>query len=154
MHYKLNYNLLYLLLSILIILSYFLGFYFNEDAAGGGKIDLYSHEWDNINFFKNFEISAALSDLRYRSGRTPLYLIINKFNPFTNNIEEFRRSLDEIINHDAFSDNTQNILFGEDAKYNRELIDENYTSVKIAAAYNKIYRYLRKEIESYKSEFI
>ena len=92
MHYKLNYNLLYLLLSILIILSYFLGFYFNEDAAGGGKIDLYSHEWDNINFFKNFEISAALSDLRYRSGRTPLYLIINKFNPFTNNIEEFRIS--------------------------------------------------------------
>ena len=78
----------------------------------------------------------------------------NSFFVNDNNIEEFRRSLDEIINHDAFSDNTQNILFGEDAKYNRELIDENYTSVKIAAAYNKIYRYLRKEIESYKSEFI
>ena len=78
----------------------------------------------------------------------------NSFFIDENNIEEFRRSLDEIINHDAFSDNTQNILFGEDAKYNRELIDENYTSVKIAAAYNKIYRYLRKEIESYKSEFI
>ena len=78
----------------------------------------------------------------------------NSFFIDENNIEEFRRSLDEIINHDAFSDNTQNILFGEDAKYNRELIDENYTSVKIAAAYNKIYRYLRKEIESYKSEFV
>ena len=78
----------------------------------------------------------------------------NSFFIDENNIEEFRRSLDEIINHDAFSDNTQNILFGEDAKYNRELIDENYTSAKIAAAYNKIYRYLRKEIESYKSEFI
>ncbi len=78
----------------------------------------------------------------------------NSFFIDENNIEEFRRSLNEIINHDAFSDNTQNILFGEDAKYNRELIDENYTSVKIAAAYNKIYRYLRKEIESYKSEFI
>ena len=51
MHYKFNYNLFYLLLSILIILSYFLGFYFNEDAAGGGKIDLYGHEWGNINFF-------------------------------------------------------------------------------------------------------
>ena len=75
-------------------------------------------------------------------------------NSTTQLIEEFRRNLDEIINHDAFSDSTQNILFGEDAKYNRELIDENYTSVKIAAAYNKIYRYLRKEIESYKSEFI
>ena len=78
----------------------------------------------------------------------------NSFFIDENNIEEFRRSLDEIINHHAFSDTTQNILFGEDAKYNRELIDENYTSVKIAAAYNKIYRYLRKEIESYKSEFI
>ncbi len=78
----------------------------------------------------------------------------NSFFIDENNIEEFRRSLDEIINHDAFTDNTQNILFGEDAKYNRELIDENYTSVKIAAAYNKIYRYLRREIESYKSEFI
>ena len=78
----------------------------------------------------------------------------NSFFIDENNIEEFKRNLNEIINHDAFSDNTQNILFGEDAKYNRELIDENYTSVKIAAAYNKIYRYLRKEIESYKSEFI
>ena len=78
----------------------------------------------------------------------------NSFFIDENNIEEFRRNLDEIINHDAFSDSRQNILFGEDAKYNRELIDENYTSVKIAAAYNKIYRYLRKEIESYKSEFI
>ena len=38
-------------------------------------------------------------------------------------------------------------------KRNSKLIIENYTSVKIAAAYNKIYQYLRKEIESYKSEF-
>jgi len=71
-----------------------------------------------------------------------------------NNIQEFRRNLDEIINYDAFSDNTQNIHFEKGAKYNRELINENYTSVKIADAYNKIYRYLRKEIESYRSEFI
>ena len=45
-------------------------------------------------------------------------------------------------------------FFGNGAEYNRELINENYTSVKIAAAYNKIYQYLRGEIESYKSEFI
>ena len=78
----------------------------------------------------------------------------NSFFVNDNNIQEFKRNLNEIINHDAFSDNRQNILFKENAKYNRELIIENYTSVKIAAAYNKIYRYLRKEIESYKSEFI
>ena len=62
-----------------------------------------------------------------------------------NNIQEFERKLNEIIN--------SNIIFGDFAKHNRELIIENYTSVKIAAAYNKIYQYLRKEIVSYKSEF-
>ena len=44
-------NLFYLLLSVLIISSYFLGFYLNEDAAGGGKIDLYDHEFNNIHLF-------------------------------------------------------------------------------------------------------
>ena len=62
-----------------------------------------------------------------------------------NNIQEFERNLNEIIK--------SNLIFGDFAKHNRELIIENYTSVKIAAAYNKIYQYLRKEIESYKSEF-
>ena len=62
-----------------------------------------------------------------------------------NNIQEFERKLNEIIK--------SNLIFEDFAKYNRELIIENYTSVKIAAAYNKIYQYLRKEIVSYKSEF-
>ena len=62
-----------------------------------------------------------------------------------NNIQEFERNLNEIIK--------SNLIFGDFAKHNRELIIENYTSVKIAAAYNKIYQYLRKEIVSYKSEF-
>ena len=62
-----------------------------------------------------------------------------------NNIQEFERNLNEIIK--------SNLIFGDFAKHNRELIIENYTSVKIAAAYNKIYQYFRKEIESYKSEF-
>ena len=78
----------------------------------------------------------------------------NSFFIDDNNIQEFRRNLDNIINHDAFLDSTQNIFFGKGAQYNRELINENYTSVKIAAAYNKIYQYLRGEIESYRSEFV
>ena len=61
-------------------------------AAGGGKIDLYGHEWDNINLFINSHLSSALTDVRYESARTPLYLIINKFNPFTENIQQFRIS--------------------------------------------------------------
>lgn len=89
---KLNYNLFYLSLSVLIVLSFFVGFYLNEDAAGGGKVDLYAHEWGNIQLFKDSNLLFALTDLQYESSRTPLYLIINKFNPFTETIEEFRIS--------------------------------------------------------------
>ena len=78
----------------------------------------------------------------------------NSFFIEDNNIQEFKRNLNEIINSDIFIDNTQNIFFENGAQYNRDLINENYTSVKIATAYNKIYQYLREEIESYKSEFI
>ena len=63
-----------------------------------------------------------------------------------NNIQEFKRYLDEIAN--------SNIFFEDSANFNRELINQNYTSEKIAAAYSKIYQYLRQEIESYRSEFI
>ena len=62
-----------------------------------------------------------------------------------NNIQEFERNLNEISN--------SNVIFQDFAKHNRELIIENYTSEKIASAYNKIYQYLREDIESYKSEF-
>ena len=79
-------------LSILIIISYFFGFYLNEDSAGGGKIDLYEHEWDNIQLFINNNIFDALKDERYASSRTPLYLIINKFNIFASTIEGLRIS--------------------------------------------------------------
>ena len=78
----------------------------------------------------------------------------NSFFVNDNNIQEFKRNLNEIINYDVFLDSTQNEFFGNGADYNRKLINENYTSVKIAAAYNKIYQYLREEIESYRSEFI
>ena len=78
----------------------------------------------------------------------------NSFFIEDNNIQEFIRNLIEIINSDIFIDNTQNTFFENGAQYNRDLINEYYTSVKIATAYNKIYQYLREEIESYKSEFI
>ncbi len=69
----------------------------------------------------------------------------NSFFIEDNNIQEFERNLNEISN--------SNVIFEDFAKHNRELIIENYTSEKIASAYNKIYQYLREDIESYKSEF-
>ena len=78
----------------------------------------------------------------------------NSFFVNDNNIQEFKRNLNEIINNDVFFDSTQNNFFGNGAQHNRDLINENYTSIKIATAYNKIYQYLRGEIESYRSEFV
>ena len=80
------------ILSILILASYFFGFYINEDSAGGGKVDLYDHEWGNVQLFINNSIFDALSDLRYESSRTPLYLIINRYNIFASTIEGLRIS--------------------------------------------------------------
>ena len=36
---------------LIIISSYILGFYLNEDSAGGGKIDYVDHEWGTIQLF-------------------------------------------------------------------------------------------------------
>ena len=71
-----------------------------------------------------------------------------------NNLQDFKRNLENITNSNVFFDKTQEKFFGKSAQHNRELINQNYTSMKIAATYNKIYRYLRGEIESYRSEFI
>ena len=70
-----------------------------------------------------------------------------------NNIKEFRKKLEEISNSNIFFDSEHEKYFGHGSNSNRELIKENYTATKIAEAYNKIYKYLRQESESYRSEF-
>ncbi len=77
---------------ILISVSFLLGFYLNEDSAGGGKIDLYEHEWDNLVLFQNTPLLEALTSLKYESSRTPLFLIIHKYNFFINEIDDLRFS--------------------------------------------------------------
>ena len=79
----------YILLGI-IITSYFFGFYLNEDSAGGGEIDFIASEWNNIKLFKQNTIIEALSSLEFRSSRTPLFPIIQKYNFFANSIEGIR----------------------------------------------------------------
>lgn len=78
--------------AILIAISFLTGFYLNEDSAGGGKIDLYEHEWDNLVLFKNNPLLEVLSSLKYESSRTPLFLIIHKYNFFINEIDDLRFS--------------------------------------------------------------
>ena len=81
-----------LFLLLIIILSYVLGFYLNEDSAGGGKIDYIDHEWGTIQLFAKNNLSEALDSALYESSRTPLFYILNKYNPLANEIEQLRFS--------------------------------------------------------------
>ena len=79
-----------IILTSLIIISYALGFYLNEDSAGGGKIDYIDHEWGTIQLFINNKLNIALNSTLYESSRTPLFYIINTFIPFKYDIESLR----------------------------------------------------------------
>lgn len=78
-----------------ILVSYFLGFYLDENSVGGGgyKGDL---NWilKNINIFKENKISDAILHEDLFGNRTPLIYIINTYlNPFFFEIESYRRSV-------------------------------------------------------------
>tara|TARA_A100001011_G_scaffold258766_1_gene267096 strand:- start:1242 stop:2510 length:1269 start_codon:yes stop_codon:yes gene_type:complete len=80
------------ILFVFILFSFFLGFYLDEDSAGGGKIDLIQNEWGNIKLFKSAALSEALTSLEYKSSRNPLFLIIHKYNFLANDINGLRIS--------------------------------------------------------------
>ena len=65
-------------------------FFLNEDSAGGGLVD-FEHEWTSIQEFK-LGILSALTSIKYESSRTPLFLILNYFNPFSDTEYGFRLS--------------------------------------------------------------
>lgn len=75
----------------LILISFIFGFYLNEDSAGGGEADYIDHEWGTIKLFANNTINIALQSALYESSRTPLFYILNKFNPFNDDLENLRR---------------------------------------------------------------
>ncbi len=89
-------------LIIFSILSYFIGFYLNENSAGAGSLvfgDL-KNTWNNLNTFLNNSIldgvhlTTSLDTDVYKSSRTPLIYIIHKiFNPFTDSVMSFRISV-------------------------------------------------------------
>ncbi len=81
----------YLILS-LVILSFFLGFYFNENSAGAGG---YNGDitWilQNIEIFKNNSFYEAITNQDFFGNRTPLIYILNDLlNPFFYEYENYR----------------------------------------------------------------
>ena len=85
-------NILIYLLIILTILSYPLGYYLNENAAGAGFYsgDL-GHVWKNLQIYLNNETIKTITSSEIYSNRPPLLYLFHKYlNPLTNNIESFR----------------------------------------------------------------
>ena len=83
-------NFFLYLYFLIVFISFLLGFLVNEDSSGGGLVD-FGHEWTSIQEFK-FGIKFALTSMNYESSRTPLFLILNYFNPFNNTEYGFRFS--------------------------------------------------------------
>jgi hypothetical protein len=93
-----------ILLSSLVLISYFLGFYLDENSAGSGadtaELGDLVNTWNNLEMFLSNSImdgvnaTSSLDQSVYKSSRTPLVYIFHKiFNPFTDSINSFRRSV-------------------------------------------------------------
>ena len=87
---KKNFEKIYNFLIFIPILSYVLGFYFNENSAGMGS---YAGDSDwirkNIDIFINNNLKDAILHPEFFGNRSPLIYVINKFiNPFYNDYEK------------------------------------------------------------------
>ena len=88
-------------LFFLICFSYLLGFYFNENSAGGGEGDFKAFTFNNIQFFESNSLLEAFGVVNnddtgrlFRSSWIPGVYVIHKFfNPFTHNPYHFRLSV-------------------------------------------------------------
>ena len=91
---KNNYRI-YDLIIFLPLLSFILGFYFNENSAGAGGYNGDS-SWirKNIDIFLQNNLSDAIMHPDFFGNRSPLIYIIHKFiNPFFGDFEKSRVSV-------------------------------------------------------------
>ena len=95
MEIKSNYKFLSFILIFLALSSFFLGFYFNEDSAGGGGyLGDWGRAWPNVQIFLNHNISAAINHEGLESNRSPLlYMLHGLLNPFAETEIGYRRSV-------------------------------------------------------------
>ena len=84
MQLKNNYKILPFILVFFSLSSFFLGFYLDENSAGGGSyLGDWTIAWSNLQLVLNNDILTAINHENYYSNRTPLLYILHKiFNPF------------------------------------------------------------------------
>ena len=84
-----------IIFSLLIINSYFFGFFYQENSIGSGgyKGDL-DWMWKNFQIFKNENLLQAIKSNDFFGNRSPLLYIINIYlNPFISDIDNYRFSI-------------------------------------------------------------
>ncbi len=90
-----NQKNIFISLSFLIYVSYFFGFYLNENSIGsGGYNGDISWIWKNFELFQNKNLLDAIKDESFFGNRTPLIYILNIYlNPFIDSYESYRFSI-------------------------------------------------------------
>jgi hypothetical protein len=84
-----------IILFLLIIFSFLLGFFLNENSAGaGGEKGDFSLIWNNLLLFKEKGIFSSINSELYSDSRTPfLYILHYLLNPLINDQLNFRISI-------------------------------------------------------------
>ena len=95
MQLKDNYKILPFILIFFSLFSFFLGFYLDENSAGGGGyLGDWVNAWLNLQLVLNNDILTAINHEDYYSNRTPLLYILHKvFNPFVASEAGYRSSV-------------------------------------------------------------
>jgi hypothetical protein len=76
--YKIKNNLIFGSITFLIYIFFIYGFFFQEDAAGGGQNDFILHIYNNILLFRNYNL-LDIPWSSYDSSSLPLYYLITKY---------------------------------------------------------------------------
>jgi len=88
-------NLFLILFSVIIFISYILGFTINENSIGSGGYngDL-KWIWGNFEIFKNQSLISSIKSENFFGNRTPLLYILNIYlNPFLYDVDTYRFSI-------------------------------------------------------------
>ena len=98
MQLKDNYKILSFLSFLLILLStssFFLGFYLDENSAGGGSyMGDWEFLWPNLKLFIDNDLYTAITHENFLTNRSPLlYILHTSLNPFVDNAITYRRSV-------------------------------------------------------------
>ena len=95
MEIKNNYRFLSFILIFLSFSSFFLGFYLDENSAGGGSyLGDWDRAWPNVQIFLNHDVLTAINHEVFETNRSPLlYILHGLFNPFAETEISYRRSV-------------------------------------------------------------